>query len=138
MLAVGYRRPGSRPGDPGGPEGRRWGDYSYTSLDPIDDMTMWTIEEFCDATDSWGVRVVKPIRPHRRPRLRRARPRSPIGQPSIDVTCRTSGASPRRPSEKLTEPLALLPLLPREPREELGLEAIPEASRGSASLILAR
>jgi hypothetical protein len=26
-------------------------------------MTMWTIEEFCDATDSWGVRVVKLIRP---------------------------------------------------------------------------
>ena len=21
----------------------RWGDYSYTSLDPCDDMTMWTI-----------------------------------------------------------------------------------------------
>ena len=25
----------------------RWGDYSYTSLDPSDDMTMWTIQEWC-------------------------------------------------------------------------------------------
>jgi len=42
---------------------RRWGDYSYTSLDPNDDMTMWTIQEFCDTTDSYGVRVVKLIAP---------------------------------------------------------------------------
>ena len=42
---------------------RRWGDYSYTSLDPIDDMTMWTTQEFCDATDSYGVRVTKLIAP---------------------------------------------------------------------------
>jgi hypothetical protein len=41
----------------------RWGDYSFTSLDPLDDMTMWTIQEFCDATDSYGVRVVKLIAP---------------------------------------------------------------------------
>ncbi|MBI4748124.1 MAG: hypothetical protein HY774_06515 [Acidobacteria bacterium] len=41
----------------------RWGDYSYTSLDPCDDMTMWTIQEFCDATNSYGVRVVKLLAP---------------------------------------------------------------------------
>ncbi|HWH68357.1 MAG TPA: hypothetical protein VNT26_03190, partial [Candidatus Sulfotelmatobacter sp.] len=46
-------------GDPGGSRGRRWGDYSFTSLDPGDDMTMWTIQEFCSATDTYGVRVVK-------------------------------------------------------------------------------
>ena len=45
--------------DPGGTNGRRWGDYSFTSLDPNDDMTMWTAQEFCDATNSWGVRVVQ-------------------------------------------------------------------------------
>jgi hypothetical protein len=45
--------------DPGGTSGRRWGDYSFTSLDPQDDMTMWTIQEFCNATNSYGVRVVK-------------------------------------------------------------------------------
>ncbi len=43
--------------DPGGP--RRWGDYSYTSLDPDDDMTLWTIQEYCSSTDSWGVRVAE-------------------------------------------------------------------------------
>jgi hypothetical protein len=51
------------PADPGGAAGRRWGDYSYTSLDPIDDMTMWTIQEFCNATNSYGVRVQKLIAP---------------------------------------------------------------------------
>jgi hypothetical protein len=49
--------------DHGGTNGRRWGDYSYTSLDPNDDMTMWTIQEFCDATNSYGVRIVKLIAP---------------------------------------------------------------------------
>ncbi len=42
---------------------RRWGDYSYTSLDPLDDMTMWTIQEFCDATNSYAVRIVKLVAP---------------------------------------------------------------------------
>ncbi|MGI8965264.1 MAG: hypothetical protein ACR2H1_04150 [Limisphaerales bacterium] len=51
------------PSDPGRIEGRRWGDYSYTSLDPDDDMTMWTIQEFCDAENSYGVRIAKLFAP---------------------------------------------------------------------------
>lgn len=51
------------PGDTGGPQGRRWGDYSYSSLDPNDDMTIWSIVEFCDATNSYGVRVAKLLAP---------------------------------------------------------------------------
>jgi hypothetical protein len=51
------------PGDTGGTGGRRWGDFSYTSLDPSDDMTMWTIQEFCDASNSYGLRVVKLLAP---------------------------------------------------------------------------
>ncbi len=52
------------PGDDGLPNGsRRWGDFSYTSLDPSDDMTMWTIQEFCNATNSYGVQVVKLLAP---------------------------------------------------------------------------
>ena len=51
------------PGDPGGTEGRRWGDFSYASLDPNDDMTMWTIQEFCDAANSYGVRVARLLAP---------------------------------------------------------------------------
>jgi hypothetical protein len=38
---------------------QRWGDYSYVSVDPNDDMTMWTVQEYCDATDSWGVRAIQ-------------------------------------------------------------------------------
>jgi len=52
------------PGDPGDSQsGRRWGDYSFTSIDPQDDMTMWTIQEFCNATNSYGVRAVKLVAP---------------------------------------------------------------------------
>jgi hypothetical protein len=43
--------------------GRRWGDYSYTSVDPNDNMTMWTIQEYCSSTNIWGVRVAKLIAP---------------------------------------------------------------------------
>ena len=50
------------PGDPGGPS-RRWGDYSFTSLDPKDDMTMWTLQEYCNGTNTYGVRAVKLIAP---------------------------------------------------------------------------
>ncbi|HKQ59531.1 MAG TPA: T9SS type A sorting domain-containing protein [Candidatus Eisenbacteria bacterium] len=46
-------------GDPGGPQGRRWGDYSYTSLDPTDDMTMWSVQQWCDNANSYGCRVIK-------------------------------------------------------------------------------
>jgi hypothetical protein len=42
----------------------RWGDYSYTSLDPSDDMTMWTIEEWCQSSgNGYAVRVVKLLAP---------------------------------------------------------------------------
>jgi len=51
------------PGDPGGSSGRRWGDYSLTRVDPNDDMTMWTIQEFCNATNSYGERVVQLMAP---------------------------------------------------------------------------
>ncbi len=32
----------------------RWGDYSLTSVDPDDDLTLWTIQEYAHATDDWG------------------------------------------------------------------------------------
>jgi hypothetical protein len=51
------------PRDSGGSPINRWGDYSYTSLDPSDDMTMWTIQEFCDSVNSYGVRVIKLLAP---------------------------------------------------------------------------
>jgi uncharacterized repeat protein (TIGR01451 family) len=45
------------------PGSTRWGDYSYTSVDPDDDMTMWTIQEYVNATNSWGVQVAKLLAP---------------------------------------------------------------------------
>jgi len=35
----------------------RWGDYSLCSLDPVDELTIWTIQEYAEATDIWGTRV---------------------------------------------------------------------------------
>ncbi len=36
----------------------RWGDYSFTSVDPNDDMTAWTIQEYATATaNRWGTWV---------------------------------------------------------------------------------
>lgn len=37
----------------------RWGDYSYTSLDPNDDMSIWTVQEFAAATDIWGTWIAQ-------------------------------------------------------------------------------
>jgi hypothetical protein len=51
------------PSDPGGAGGRRWGDYSFTVVDPIDDMTVWTIQEFNQALNSYAVRVAKILAP---------------------------------------------------------------------------
>ena len=42
---------------------QRWGDYSYTSVDPDDDMTLWTLQEYVDAADSYGVRLVRLLAP---------------------------------------------------------------------------
>ena len=38
---------------------RRWGDYSHTSVDPCDDMTMWTVQRFTAEADKWGVAVAR-------------------------------------------------------------------------------
>ncbi len=32
----------------------RFGDYSFTSIDPQDDQTFWTIQEFAHSTNIWG------------------------------------------------------------------------------------
>ncbi len=41
----------------------RWGDYSATMVDPLDDMTIWTAQEYCNANNSWGTRIIKLIAP---------------------------------------------------------------------------
>ena len=42
---------------------QRWGDYSYTALDPSDDMTMWTAQEFTAGTDNWGIQITQLLAP---------------------------------------------------------------------------
>ena len=76
-------------GNPGSSAGRRWGDYSFTTLDPLDDMTMWTVQEFCDAANSYGCRAVKLIAPP---------PATPASAPAVgagmsSVTVLITGAS---------------------------------------------
>jgi hypothetical protein len=42
---------------------QRWGDYSQTVVDPNDDMTMWSFQEYASATDVWTVRATKYMAP---------------------------------------------------------------------------
>jgi hypothetical protein len=44
---------------------QRWGDYSQTVVDPNDDMTMWTFQEYCNnaAQAGWAVRVTQLVAP---------------------------------------------------------------------------
>ena len=37
----------------------KWSAYSAVSVDPLDDMTFWSVHEYCNGTDSWGVRVIQ-------------------------------------------------------------------------------
>lgn len=38
---------------------RRWGDYSQTVVDPNDDQTIWTFQEYSDNLGNWHERAVK-------------------------------------------------------------------------------
>ena len=38
----------------------RWGDYSFTDVDPTDDQTIWTFQEYSDTpANNWSVRAVQ-------------------------------------------------------------------------------
>jgi hypothetical protein len=68
----------------GGPP-ERWGDYSFVSLDPNDDMTMWGVEGYCNSTNSWGEHAAKLLAPPP-PALTSASPNSLApGQSSVNV-----------------------------------------------------
>ena len=63
----------------------RWGDYSNVSVDPLDDMTLWMINQYCVGTNLYGCNITKIIAPP---------PATPsscspasvlIGQASVDV-----------------------------------------------------
>lgn len=40
-------------------EEQRWGDYSHTVVDPSDDMTIWTFQQYTNSTNNWGLRAVQ-------------------------------------------------------------------------------
>jgi hypothetical protein len=83
LLFTASTTPYNPPADPG--PARRWGDYSFTSLDPNDDMTMWTIQEYCNANDSYGVRVVQLIAPGPATPSSATPPNIASGQASVSV-----------------------------------------------------
>jgi hypothetical protein len=37
----------------------RWGDYSQVGVDPQDNMTMWAFHQYCNTTNSYGVRAIQ-------------------------------------------------------------------------------
>jgi hypothetical protein len=42
------------------PNRNRWGDYSFTDVDPTDDQTIWTFQEYADTpANNWSVRAVQ-------------------------------------------------------------------------------
>jgi hypothetical protein len=38
---------------------RRWGDFSFTGLDPCNDMTLWTIQEYVPTANQYGTRFAE-------------------------------------------------------------------------------
>ena len=38
---------------------QRWGDYSQTVVDPTDNMTLWTFQEYANTTNNWGLRAIQ-------------------------------------------------------------------------------
>ena len=64
------------PSDPGGASGRRWGDYSFTSVDPLDDMTV--VDDPGVQPGAEQLRACASASCRRRRRPRRPAPASPI------------------------------------------------------------
>jgi hypothetical protein len=68
----------------------RWGDYTYTSLDPCDDMTMWTTQEYVAGNANppivWGVAAEKLQAPPPATLTSSFPTTIPTGQTSVSVT----------------------------------------------------
>jgi uncharacterized repeat protein (TIGR01451 family) len=74
----------------------RWGNYSMTTLDPCDDMTMWTTQEFSATPGlfslNWGARVVRLLAPPPATPVSAVPSTVAIGLPSVSVTVTGSTA----------------------------------------------
>ena len=42
---------------------QRWGTYGAAAIDPLDGQTAWIFQPYCNAPDSWAVRVTKLVAP---------------------------------------------------------------------------
>src|SRR5205814_2173752 len=42
---------------------QRWGDYTTVVVDASDNMTLWSFQEYANATNSWGVLASKILAP---------------------------------------------------------------------------
>lgn len=81
------------PGDLGSAFGRRWGDYSFTALDPMDDMTIWTIQEYCNATNTYGCKAAKLLAPPPATPSSASPSSVAAGQASVNVTITGTSSS---------------------------------------------
>jgi len=63
----------------------RWGDYSNASLDPVDDMTMWVVQQFAVGGDVWGIVVARIRAPGPPPSLSAAPATMTQSTPSVQV-----------------------------------------------------
>jgi hypothetical protein len=95
MTNIGVTAAGYNPSwDTGGASGRRWGDYSFTAIDPLDDMTVWTIQEYNEATDMYAVRVAKLLAPPPATPTCSATPVDfPSGTGNVTITGTSTGGS---------------------------------------------
>ena len=58
------RRPTTRRGTPARPtRGRRWGGVSSTVVDGCDGSTIWTLQQFTDSVNSYGLAVARTVGP---------------------------------------------------------------------------
>jgi PKD repeat protein len=64
---------------------QRWGDFSQTVVDPSDDMTFWTFQEYTSAQNRWGVRVIELRAPAPATPATASPAVVPAGEPSVDV-----------------------------------------------------
>jgi hypothetical protein len=69
----------------------RWGDYTDSTLDPEDDMTIWTIQKYCAGTGSPDLRVAQIKAPPPPPNLTAVPNRIAPGQASVNVVITGSG-----------------------------------------------
>jgi hypothetical protein len=72
---------------------RRWGDFSFTSLDPCNDMSLWTIQEYVPVTNQYGTRFAELKGPP--PAMPASASPSSVasGQPSVSVVITGSSSS---------------------------------------------